>query len=197
MFEFVGLCYDMVQYLYREAPNYGIHASGKVTNEKGKTIKGAISKAQRREQYPIPCAVFDKFEILSQQFRQKLLGNELGITEDSPLYQLYRDLSFGVATYSAYGDTPLKEKLGGVALYIAQKKRDVARGLISDFKYDNHAEMEEIQRLNQELHDPQAGGHHVRAEGETEWRYVEAEPSPRQLLLEEIMNEYQKASKTR
>jgi hypothetical protein len=200
MYEFVGLCYDMVQYLDREAPNYGIHSSGQILGEKGEVIREVISKEQRRAQYPIPCAVYDKFDILSQQFKQKLLGNDLGITEDSPLYQLYHDLSIGVGTYSAYGDTPLKEKLGGVALFIAQKKRDVAKGLIEDFTYDNRAEMEEIQRLNQELHDPQAGGYYTGPVGETDiskMTYVEAKPSPRQLLLEEIMNEYQKGLKVR
>ncbi len=200
MYEFVELCYDMVQYLNKEAPTYGIHSSGQVTNEKGEVIQEAISKEQCRQQYPIPCAVFDKFVILSQQFKQKLLGNELGITEESPLYQLYHDLSIGVGTYSAYGDTPLKAKLGGISLFIAQKKRDVAKGFISEFSYDNSYEIEEIKRLDQELHNPQSGGYYTGPVGETDinkMTYVEAEPSPRQLLLEEIMNEFQKGSKTR
>lgn len=205
MHEFVGLCYDMVQYLNREAPDYGIHSGSRpvfkdgepVLDEKGYVVHEEISKEQRREQYPVPCAVFDKFEILTKQFEQKLLSNDLGITQESPLYQLYADLSRSVGTYSAYGDTPLREKLGGVALFIAQKKRDVAKGLISDFTYDNAYEMEEMQRLNQELHDPAAVGYYTRKEGETESTYVAPEPSPRQLLLEEIMSEYQMGSKTR
>ena len=188
MFEFAGLCYDMVQYLNKEAPTYGIHCTT------GRTKEQAV------ELYPIPCAVYEKFQILSQQFSEKLLNNDLGITEEAPLYRLYRDLAIGVGTYSAYGDTPLRQKLAGVSLFIAQNKRDVARGLIPEFSYDNAYEIEEIQKLNQELHDPQAGGHYTGPAGETDinkMTYVKAEPSPRQLLLEEIMNEYEKGLKTR
>ena len=205
MYEFVGLCYDMVQYLNVAAPDYGIHSGSKpvikdgepVLDKNGHAIHKNVSKEECREQYPVACAVFDKFEILNKQFEQKLLGNDLGITQESPLYQFYADLSRSVGTYSAYGDTPLREKLGGVALYIAQNKRDLAKGLISDFTYDNHAEMEDIQRLNQELSDPATGGYYTKKDGETEYTYVEPEPSPRQLLFEEIVNEYQMGSKTR
>ncbi len=197
VYEFVELCYDMVQYLRREAPDYGIHFKGQVNNEKGEVIQEAISKEQRRQQYPIPFAVYDKFEILSQQLSQKLLGNELGITQDSPLYQLCQDLYISVGTYSAYGDTPLRAKLGGVSLFIAQKKRDVEKGLISDFTYDNQNEMEEIQRLNKELYDLSVGNSYVTNQDGSNKRYVESKPSLRQLLLEEIINEYQKGSKTR
>lgn len=28
MYEFIEVCYDMVQYLNKEAPNYGIHPRG-------------------------------------------------------------------------------------------------------------------------------------------------------------------------
>lgn len=136
-------------------------------------------------------------KILSKQFEQKLLGNNLGITKDSPLYLLYQDISRGVGTYSAYYDTPLREKLGGVALFIAQEKRAVAKGLISDFTYDNEYEMEEILRLSQEFHDPQTSGYYVKAPSEKEATYVAHQPSPRQLLLEEIMNEFKKRSKKR
>jgi|GEM_PF-2392513 len=200
MYEFVELCYDMVQYLNREAPNYGIHSGSKSVSKDGESAldeKGYVfNDNASKEQYPIACAVFDKFKILSKQINQKLLNNDLGITQESPLYQLYADLSRSVGTYSAYGDTPLRAKLGGVSLFIAQKKREVTKGLISDFTYDNIYEIEEIQRLNEELHDPSAVGYYVSNQDGSNRRYVKPEPSPRQLLFEEIMNEYQKGSKT-
>lgn len=173
MFEYVGLCYDMVQYLATEAPNYGIYSSVE-SNE--------VSMSR---------AVYEKFKILSQQFEQKLLGNDLEITKESPLYKLYSDLSMGVGTYSAYPDTKLLQKLGGVALFVAQKKREVKYGLISDFIYDNATEFDEIQKLDNILHDPHAGGHYV------DGNYVEPTPSARRLLVDEITEEYQKMNKTR
>jgi len=198
--EFFELCYDMVQYLNKAAPNYGLYSVGPVTDKDGKVLQAAISEEQRREQYPIAFAVYEKFKILSQQVEQKLLGNELGITKESPLYQLFSDLTSGVKTYSAFGDTPLKAKLGGISLFIAQQKRDVEKGLIPEFIFDNVDEIVEIQRLNEELYDPQSGGHYTSEVGETDinkMTYVKPDPSPRQLLLEEIMNEFQKGSKTR
>lgn len=186
MHEFVRLCYDMVQYLHQNAPDYGIH------NVRGPLFTDGDNNPTTRA-----VAVYEKFKILSKQFEQKLLGNNLGITKDSPLYLLYQDVSRGVGTYSAYYDTPLREKLGGVALFIAQEKRAVAKGLISDFTYDNEYEMEEILRLSQEFHDPQTSGYYVKAPSEKEATYVAHQPSPRQLLLEEIMNEFKKRSKTR
>lgn len=197
MYEFVELCYDMVQYLNTEAPNYGIHASGNMLNGEGEVIEEGITKAQRKEQYPIPCAVYEKFQILSQSFQDKLLGNDLGITKESPIYELYDELAIGVGTYSAYGDTPIKAKLGGVALYIAQQKRDVSKGIIEDFRYDNEAEIKEIQFLNEQFHDPKSLGYKTKTEAETEWRHVEAEPSARRKLFDEIINEFQKEAKTR
>jgi hypothetical protein len=179
MFEYVGLCYDMVQYLNKEAPNYGIYSTNERTYE------------EARKLYAIPIAVYDKFKILSQQFSEKLLGNDLGITKDSPIYRLFSDVTMGVGTYSAYGDTPLKQKLSGISLFIAQKKRDVAKGLIEDFIYNNTVEINEIQSLDKKSYDSQSGGHYLNDV------YVNSKPSPRQLLLEEIMNEYQKNLKTR
>ena len=184
MFEFVSLCYDMVQYLQREAPDHGINRA----YPDGKS---------GREHYPIACAVYDKFRILSKEIGEKLLNNDLDITKESPLYQLYRDVSISVGTYSTYLDTLLRQKLSGVSLFIAQKNRDVRRGLIPEFTYDNEYEMEEIQRLNKELPNPQAYGHYVKEEGSEEFKYVASEPSVRQKLLEEITNEYQKGSRTR
>lgn len=145
MYEFVEVCYDMVQYLKKEAPDYGIHARAQVTNADGEVITEAISKEQRREQYPVPCAVFDKFQILDDQFREKLLGNNLGVTEESPLYQLYEQVSRGAGTYSAYRrhpETELYAKLGAVSLFIAQQQRSNP-----EFRYDDEAEMAYIQEL--------------------------------------------------
>jgi len=185
MFEYVGLCYDMVQYLSKEAPNYGIHSTNERTNEQAEKL------------YHIPKTIYYKFQLLAEQVGQKLLGNDLGITKDSPLYQLYQDLTFSVGTYSAYGDTPLRQKLGGVSLFIHQKKRDVEKGIIEEFKYDNQVEVEEIQRMNQKFHDPQSVGHYVTTENSKEPKYVVPKPSPRQQLIEEILNEYQKSPMTR
>ncbi len=191
MNEFVELCYDMTQYLAIKAPNYGIHASGRmITNEEGELVEEKISKEEAKQKYPIPCAVYDKFMILSEQLEGKLLGNDLGITEESPLYKLYAELTRSVASYGAYDDTLLRAKLGGVALFIAQQNRRIKQGEILDFTYNNSYEMEEIEEMNELLSDPTTIGR-------TEKELMEQEPSPRQQLFEEIAREYKKGSKIR
>ena len=77
---------------------------------------------------------------LAKIFGEKLLGNDLEITEDSPLYQLYREAVQDVDGLVKHDDTELRAKLGGVALFIAQKNREVRQGLIDSFTYNNSGE---------------------------------------------------------
>ena len=126
MYEYVEVCYDLLRYLNQEAPDYGIH------------------KDSEREKYPIACAIYDKFRILSQQLEEKLLVNNLGVTEESLLYKLYKDSTYRASSYGGCSDyeVELYKKLGGVSLYIAQEKRNNP-----DYRYDNVTEMAYMQEL--------------------------------------------------
>lgn len=182
MFEFVGLCDEMVKFLNRKAPGYGIHPTPERTKE------------QIKELYPTANRTYDRFQLLVQQFGEKLLGNDLNVTKESPLFELYRDLVVSVNLYSPYNDIPLKQMLGGVALYMSQKQRDLRNGLITDFVYDNATEMAEIERLYQEMPDLEMKDNLVRRKGEREWQEGS---TPRQMLYEEIKKEYARGAKTR
>lgn len=131
--------------------------------------------------------MFDKFQLLNEQFKEKLLGNNLGVTKESPLYKLYEEVSVGVGTYSArrrYPETELYAKLGGVALFIAQQKRSNP-----DFCYDNEAEMTYIQELADQCPNLlQTGEHRSRPIGAEEWTVHPSEPTFALYLLDDISN---------
>lgn len=187
--EFIGLCSDMIAYLYSETPSFGIHAGQTVRD--GKVV--TITKEQRREQYPMACAVFDKFEILSNQVEEKLLSNNLGITENSPLYQLYKDEYGKVVTYSGYEGLELRQMLGGISLFIAQQKRDNP-----EFHYNNESELNIIQELA-DKHPMllQTGSYRTKKENEEEWTVVPGQPTIVQHMLEEITTEFNRGQSTR
>lgn len=163
--EFIKLCADYSDYLNREAPNYGIYAHDGITQE------------EARKKYPIQAAVSDKFNILCMEFRNKLLNNDLDITEDSPLYNLCEESIKAAITYSKYPDTELRANIGGVSLYIAQGKRDVRNGIKESFTYDNFDEMFKINKV---------------CETTKNTSNYENRTSPRDLLVAEINNEYNK-----
>lgn len=203
MHEFVRLCYDMAFYLIKEAPNYGIHPGSRpvmkdgqpVLDDEGNVLQEFVSKEQCLEKYPVACAIYEKFVIFSKQLEEKLLGNSLGITKESPLHRLYEESVTSVGTYATFEDTPLREKLAGVTLFIAQKKREVAQGLIPDFKYDNPYEMADIERMSQQYPDPTLMPYYTKGEEEKETKRVDNK-SARQLLIEQITEEFQRSTMT-
>lgn len=139
VYEFIHLCGDYADYLNVAAPNYGIYATNGIPQE------------EARKKYPIPAAVSDKFQILWYNFKKKLLENDLGITEDSPLYELCQESARAAITYGKYGDEELRAKVGAVALYIAQEKRSVRRGEKPSFTYDNMEELHDMNQLDGEM----------------------------------------------
>ena len=110
---------------------------------------------------------------LAKLFGEKLLGNDLEITEDSPLYQLYRNTVQDVEEFIVHDDTELRAKLGGVSLFIAQKNREVRQGLIDSFTYSNAVEFMQIKDMNNQYFDLR-------------------EDAPRYALYDEISREFQK-----
>ena len=76
--------------------------------------------------------------MLYTKFENKLLNNDLDITESSPLFILCEQAILSTVQYFRSGDTELDATVGKVALYIAQGKRDVRLGKIDSFTYDNY-----------------------------------------------------------
>lgn len=136
MSEYVKLCHDMTKYLISEAPDYGIYSP------------------MASERYPIPLENYKMFQQISDQFKQKLLENDLGITDESPLYLLFKEITSCVATYSVTGDIELTQKLGDVSLSIAKNKRDVEKGLKPYLSITPH-EFENLKYFNENLSNPQ------------------------------------------
>lgn len=163
--EFIMLCRDFGKYLYDFAPNYGIYGSLELTEE------------QARKKYPDVAAVSDQFRILSDEFFKKLLGNDLDITEDSPLYELCMNSLHSAVTYGFPRNAETNAKVGGVALYIAQQKRNVRRGIIPSFVYDNVTELNEINQLHTLM--------------PLDMHYDDRK-SPREMLVNQINEEYSK-----
>ncbi len=166
--------------------------------------KYEITEKERRRRYPIPLAIIDKFLILVDEVGKKMLDNELGITGNSALYLLYSEAGRQTIAYNSRNDDSLlKQKLAGASLFIAQKKREVyllqqckkyyeklslftpqkekevTMGQIPSFSYNNKFEMDEIEKLDQILYDSSL-----------------TNPSPREMLIEEIKNEFYGKKKT-
>lgn len=166
VYEFLILCRDYARFLKEEAPNFGIYARTGITRE------------EARSNYPVVAMVSDNFNNLCEQFMNKLLNNDLGITKTSALYQLCNDTIEESVIYHELPDTLLRAKVGGVALYIAQQKRDERRGVISNFRYDN---VEELNLMNEmDLLYP------------TNNSYDDLTVLPRRILLGQINEEYHK-----
>ncbi|MBQ8131835.1 MAG: hypothetical protein IJ193_05030 [Bacilli bacterium] len=144
VYEYITLCNDVADYLIHEAPDYGIYARESISSDSDRV---SISLEEARNKYPIPAAVHDKFLILAKEFKKKLLGNDLGITEDSDLYRLCQESTDSANTYALREDVELRAKVGGVALYMAQEKRNVLKGERESFTYDNYEEMNYINQM--------------------------------------------------
>ena len=127
MNEYVWLCDSMVDYLVKHAPNYGIYE-------------------QEKHKYPKEVLTYQKFLVLSKEVEQKLLGNNLGITIDSPLFKLFIDVRQSVATYSKKNKPKLYANLAGVSLLITQNKRKNP-----NYKYENHSEFDVVEALLNEV----------------------------------------------
>lgn len=65
-------------------------------------------------------------------------------------YESFQTLN-NVNNFQNQQDSPLKQKLGGVALYIAQKQGEVRNKQIKSFTYDNETEMGLILELDKTL----------------------------------------------
>ncbi len=166
VYEFFDVCDSFASYINKAAPNYGIYAT---INKDG--VKTTLEEA--RNNYPIAAAVFDKFNLYEREFSKKLLNNNLGINKESPLYLLCNDSYLSSIRYAKRSDIELRKKIGAVALYIAQQKREVVMGKREDFTYNNTNEYNEIMQLNGNLYDP-----------------ICSENSPRKLLISQISKEY-------
>lgn len=136
MKEFIELCYLMGKYLNKETPHYGIYESDTQTKE------------EARKRYPVPCAAYDLFMEITKTINERLLRNELGIAMSSPLYKLFLQSWTSAVDYKIYKDTQLLQLLAAVSLKIAQGKRDVKKGKIESFTYNNIEEMNKIEELH-------------------------------------------------
>ena len=132
VYEFITLCDEVALYFNREAPNYGIYPHNGITEQ------------EARKMYPVPCEVLDNFRTLYLEFEDKLLNSDLDITESSPLYILCEQAILSSVQYFRSGDEELDARVGAVALYIAQGKRDVRNGKIDSFTYNNAEELYKI-----------------------------------------------------
>lgn len=111
MYSFVVLSHDVVNDHLFEYANYGL-------------LETYEYDAKKRE----------LFSVLSNIVKTKLLGNNLGITEASLLYQLY-DFAAKLPNYGKYSVSPeveLLASLGEVSLRIYQEKRDHLNGFTEE-----------------------------------------------------------------
>lgn len=141
--EYFDLCSNMILYLKKEAPD------GIVIKENSQS-KG-ITNEDIEKKYPFPKAIYEKFCLLSDKFEEKLLSNELEIGEDSPLYGVYVELRNSVDNYTPLIEVQTLRKVSTISLQIAQKERDVRKGKIDSFTYDDTAEMLDIIKLNEKF----------------------------------------------
>ncbi|MDO4996156.1 MAG: hypothetical protein Q4E69_03170 [Bacilli bacterium] len=132
LYEYIELCSDYADFINIAAPKYGIYSVNGSSIEEG------------RKKYPLAAQTYDKFKILSNKVFDKLINNDLDITELSPLYQLTLGVYRSALTYGKYGDQTLRAKAASVSLYIAQGKRNVRNGVTDEFTYSNLAEMNNL-----------------------------------------------------
>jgi len=53
----------------------------------------------------------------------------------------------GALQYNKFPDLDLKQNVGGISLFIHQQKRDLEKGLINHFCYDNDGEFNYVKML--------------------------------------------------
>ena len=131
--EFIRVCDNFTDYLKESVEDYGIRIEGDI-------VKG-------EDKYPKAAAIAEKFVLYKNQVFNKLLNNNLDITEKSPLYKLCEESYAATISYVKLEDIELRRLVGGVSLYIAQGRRGVNEGLSDQFVFDNGAQLDRINFL--------------------------------------------------
>ena len=85
-----------------------------------------------------------KFEGFSDMFFNKLITCGIGVDNEHPLYRLCSDSKNCGLEKNILPDQELLKKLGGVSFYILQQQRDVDKGIIDSFTYDNEGEFNDL-----------------------------------------------------
>lgn len=130
--KYIELCDQMVDYLKKNAPDYGIR------------------QKYAEKYYPDAYYTYGIFNRISKQISDKLLLNDLNINGYSPLYNLYIESYYATNNYKKYSDIELTKMLVKVSLEIAQGKRDVRKGERTSFTYNNTKEMNKIEKMNKQ-----------------------------------------------
>ncbi len=114
VYEYIELCGDLVDYL---------------NNNDNEEINKYVCR---------------KFELLNDMFFYKLKNCNIGVDEKHPLYRLCDDNKKAAFRKVKLFDQDLLKKIGGVSFYILQQQRDVEKGIIDSFKYDNECEFNDL-----------------------------------------------------
>lgn len=175
LYEYIGVSNDVARYISKNVGNdsYAM-MDHEETNENGERVFMSAEESQAR--YPQATAVFKMWDALTKEVRGKLIDNEIESDLKSPLFQLLNEVYYNTIQGLQEEDIEYKQMAAGVALYIAQEKRNVKKGKIPEFTYNNAHELSRMEELYQNAYNP----------------YANIEDSPTYQVIESIRENYDK-----